>query len=71
MIIGSLNIIGGGNALKRRRISALIRKSNAKVFMIQETKISNLHDFVAKKFLEQSRHRVFVFQTLPVGRGVS
>lgn len=50
MIIGSLNIIVGGNVLKRRRIKSLIVKGNANVFMIQGTKITNLQDFVAKSF---------------------
>ncbi|XP_058741821.1 uncharacterized protein LOC131614218 [Vicia villosa] len=50
MIIGTLNIRGGGNALKRRRINSLILKSKADVFLIQETKIRELQDFVAKSF---------------------
>ncbi|XP_058741529.1 uncharacterized protein LOC131613909 [Vicia villosa] len=50
MIIGSLNIRGGGNVLKRRRIKSLILKGNVDVFMIQETKITNFQDFVAKRF---------------------
>ncbi|XP_058742118.1 uncharacterized protein LOC131614567 [Vicia villosa] len=49
MIIGSLNIRGGGNVLKRR-LKSLMYKGNADVFMFQETKISNLQDFVAKSF---------------------
>ncbi|XP_058760896.1 uncharacterized protein LOC131634265 [Vicia villosa] len=50
MNIGTLNIRGGGNALKRRRISALVIKSKADIFFIQETKLSSMHDFVAKSF---------------------
>ncbi|XP_058786229.1 uncharacterized protein LOC131660883 [Vicia villosa] len=50
MIIGSFNIRGGGNALKRRRISSLVIKSKADIFFIQETKLTNMHDFVAKIF---------------------
>ncbi|XP_058787450.1 uncharacterized protein LOC131661827 [Vicia villosa] len=50
MIIGSLNIRGGGNALKRRRINSLIFKGNADVFMLQETKLVDIQDFVAKSF---------------------
>ncbi|XP_058756965.1 uncharacterized protein LOC131630196 [Vicia villosa] len=50
MIIGTLNIRGGGNALKRKRINSLISKSKADVFLIQETKIRELQDFVAKSF---------------------
>ncbi|XP_058741336.1 uncharacterized protein LOC131613705 [Vicia villosa] len=50
MIIGSLNIRGGANALKRRRIKALIKKGKAVIFMIQETKISSLKDNLARSF---------------------
>lgn len=38
MIIGSFNIIVGWNALKRRRICDIIKKDEADIFMIQETK---------------------------------
>ncbi|XP_058783302.1 uncharacterized protein LOC131657978 [Vicia villosa] len=50
MIIGSLNIRGGGNALKRRRISSLVIKSKDDIFFIQETKLTSMHDFMAKSF---------------------
>lgn len=50
MIIGSFNIRGGGNVLKRRRIKSLILKCNTEGFMVQEKKITNLKDFVAKSF---------------------
>ncbi|XP_058775987.1 uncharacterized protein LOC131650289 [Vicia villosa] len=50
MIIGSLHIRGGANALKRRRVEALIKKGNADIFMIQETKITSLKDDVARSF---------------------
>src|SRR4051812_18423957 len=54
MIIGSLNIRGGANALKRRRIGALIKKGNADVFLIQETKIVNMEGDLAKSFWHSS-----------------
>ncbi|XP_058725573.1 uncharacterized protein LOC131596854 [Vicia villosa] len=50
MIIGSLNIRGGANALKRRRISSLINKGNTDIFLLQETKISNLNEDYANSF---------------------
>lgn len=50
MIIGSMNIRGGANALKRRRINTMIKKGNAKIFMIQETKITSFKDDMAKSF---------------------
>src|SRR3954471_10572923 len=50
MLVGTLNIRGGGNALKRKRISALISKCKADIFLIQETKLVNMHEWVAKSF---------------------
>ncbi|XP_058730971.1 uncharacterized protein LOC131602770 [Vicia villosa] len=50
MIIGSLNIRGGANALKRRPISALIEKGNADICLLQETKITNMNETLAKSF---------------------
>ncbi|CAI8593121.1 unnamed protein product [Vicia faba] len=50
MIIDSFNIRGGGNTLKRRKISSLIKKGNVEIFLIQETKISNLQDYIARSF---------------------
>lgn len=40
----------GGNALKRRRVSSLIKKGGANAFFIQEIKFSNMQDFCAKSF---------------------
>ncbi|XP_058767474.1 uncharacterized protein LOC131641186 [Vicia villosa] len=48
MIIVSFNIRGGGNALKRRRISSILKKGDADIVLIQETKLTNMEDFVAK-----------------------
>ncbi|CAK8571504.1 unnamed protein product [Lathyrus sativus] len=39
MIIGSLNIRGGGNTSKRKRISCCIKSSNTNIFFIQESKL--------------------------------
>lgn len=50
MIIGSINIRWGSSILKRRRISSKIRKDNIDIFVIQETKIINMEDFIAKRF---------------------
>ncbi|XP_058778886.1 uncharacterized protein LOC131652909 [Vicia villosa] len=54
MIIGSLNIRGGANALKRRRISHLINKGSADIFLLQETKISNMVEDYANSFWRHS-----------------
>lgn len=40
MIIGLLNIRGGGSNVKRRRISQIIIQGNADIFLIQESKFS-------------------------------
>lgn len=50
MIIRSLNIIGGANYLKRKRISSIIKKAKADVFLIQETKITSMAEGTAKSF---------------------
>lgn len=49
-IIGSLNIRGGVNTLKRRRISPLITKAKADIFLLHETKISSMEDDIALIF---------------------
>lgn len=41
MIIGSLNIRGGGNSAKRKRINHIIDKGNANVFLFK-----NLNSFM-------------------------
>ncbi|XP_058749290.1 uncharacterized protein LOC131622283 [Vicia villosa] len=48
MILGSLNVRGCGNALKRRRITDIIKKGNANMFFIQESKLSHTEEFVVK-----------------------
>lgn len=50
MILGSFNIRGGANALKRRRISSIIIKGRADIFFIQETKVVNMCEKVASSF---------------------
>ncbi|XP_058775034.1 uncharacterized protein LOC131649281 [Vicia villosa] len=50
MIIGSLNVRGGGSLLKRRRISSIITRGKADIFVIQETKISSMEEVMAKSF---------------------
>ncbi|XP_058765457.1 uncharacterized protein LOC131638920 [Vicia villosa] len=47
MIIGSLNIKGGGSSAKRRRIHHLIVKGNADIFLIQESKFATVSDSLA------------------------
>ncbi|XP_058775485.1 uncharacterized protein LOC131649744 [Vicia villosa] len=50
MIIGSLNIRGGCSVLKRGRISNIIKKGLADIFLIQETKVVDMKDDIAKSF---------------------
>ncbi|CAK8532224.1 unnamed protein product [Lathyrus sativus] len=50
MIIGSLNIRGGGNISKRRRIIKIITSGKAEVFFIQESKVKSI-DIVVIKIL--------------------
>lgn len=54
MIIGSFNIRGGVSALKRSRISSIISKGKADVFLIQETKVVNMSEKVASSFWRYS-----------------
>lgn len=46
MIIGSLNIRGGGNTLKRRRVSSLIKKGGTDGFLLQEKSCLKLKGFM-------------------------
>lgn len=46
MIIGSLNIQGGGNISKRKRISNIINSGKAKIFFIQESKLKSVDSSV-------------------------
>ncbi|XP_058741846.1 uncharacterized protein LOC131614250 [Vicia villosa] len=50
MIIGSLNVRGGGSLLKRRRINSIINKGKADIFVIQETKVMLMEESIAKSF---------------------
>ncbi|XP_058741999.1 uncharacterized protein LOC131614433 [Vicia villosa] len=50
MIIGSLNIRGGGSWIKRKRISCIIQRGKADVFFIQESKLRSVSDIVARSF---------------------
>src|SRR4051812_36801665 len=44
MIIGTMNIRGGGSSLKRKRVRSIITKGKADIFMIQETKYKEIKD---------------------------
>lgn len=68
MIIGSMNIRGGDNTLKRKRINSLISMGNADVFLIQETKLSNFQEGLVKSFGEIPT-LVIIFPTLRGCRG--
>lgn len=48
MIIGSLNIRGGGSSVKRRRINQIIVKAG--FFLIQETKFNSIFIVTAGSF---------------------
>ncbi|XP_058726991.1 uncharacterized protein LOC131598402 [Vicia villosa] len=48
MIIGTLNIRGGGSWIKRKHICSIIQKGKADVFFLQETKLSSISDVVAR-----------------------
>ncbi|XP_058783711.1 uncharacterized protein LOC131658435 [Vicia villosa] len=50
MIIGSLNIRGGGSWIKRKRISCIIQRGKADVFFLQESKLSSVSEDVARSF---------------------
>ncbi|XP_058762298.1 uncharacterized protein LOC131635678 [Vicia villosa] len=54
MIVGSFNIRGGGNALKRRRISNIIKKGEADIFLLQESKFTNCTEGLAKSLWSNS-----------------
>ncbi|XP_058764508.1 uncharacterized protein LOC131637959 [Vicia villosa] len=45
-----MNIRGGGSSLKRRRVSSIITKGKAYIFIIQETKIKYFKDSFVKSF---------------------
>ncbi|XP_058775213.1 uncharacterized protein LOC131649469 [Vicia villosa] len=42
MIIGTLNIRGGGSSVKRKRINKIIKEGRAEVFLIQESKLEKV-----------------------------
>lgn len=50
MIIGTLNIRGGGNKIKRKRIRNIIKKGQADMFLMQETKMEEISYLIANNF---------------------
>lgn len=50
MIIGTLNIRGGGNISKRKRINNIISTGKAEIFFIQESKLRVLKSSIMKSF---------------------
>lgn len=50
MIIGSLNIRGGYNKVKRKIISQMIKVGNAYIFLIQETKLNCVDSSLVSSF---------------------
>lgn len=59
MIVGSFNVRGGGNALKNRRISDIIKKVR---FLIQKTKLTKMNGFFLLRVCGVRRRLVFLFQ---------
>ncbi|XP_058741467.1 uncharacterized protein LOC131613848 [Vicia villosa] len=47
MIVGSLNIRGGGSSFKRNCISKIIKSGNADIFLLQETKLEVIDSVIA------------------------
>lgn len=50
MIIGTLNIRGRGIKIKRKRISCIIRKGQADIFLMQETKMVEISELISNSF---------------------
>ncbi|XP_058746783.1 uncharacterized protein LOC131619733 [Vicia villosa] len=50
MILGTLNIRGGGSRIKRKRISGIINKRGADMFLIHETKMEDVPEAIAMSF---------------------
>lgn len=50
MIIGTLNIRGGCSKIKRKRISRIIKKWQANIFMLLETKMVEILELIANSF---------------------
>lgn len=50
MIIGSFNIRGGGSLIKRKRIGQIVKKGNADIFLIQESKVEVVDSGIINSF---------------------
>ncbi|XP_058733490.1 uncharacterized protein LOC131605112 [Vicia villosa] len=48
MIIGSFNIRGGGNLIKRKRIAQIVKNGKADFFLIQESKLESVEEGIVK-----------------------
>lgn len=59
MIIGILNIRGGGSIIKRKRIGRIIKERKVDVFMMQETKMEEISELGANRF--RGRRNWFLF----------
>ncbi|XP_058741126.1 uncharacterized protein LOC131613476 [Vicia villosa] len=55
MIIGNLNIRGGGSLLKRKRISKIIKEGNTEIFLIQEYKLNNMDQNLVKSLWNREK----------------
>ncbi|XP_058766319.1 uncharacterized protein LOC131639895 [Vicia villosa] len=68
MIIETFNIRGGGSYIKRKRISGIIRKGQEDVFLLQETKLEDVPELVAKIFwgIDEIEFSFFASDTISV-----
>lgn len=57
MIIGSLNIRGGGSLLKRNCINKIIKAGNADVFLLQETKLEVIESSIVGNLWQKENIR--------------
>lgn len=61
---------GGANALKRRRISAIIKKGEADIFFIQEIKLTKTNDFFANSMWSNTNIRFSFTNSIWLSGGI-
>lgn len=50
MIVGIFNIRGGGSRIKRKRIISIIQKGKENMFLVQETKMKEVLEYLVMSF---------------------
>ncbi|XP_058726658.1 uncharacterized protein LOC131598027 [Vicia villosa] len=70
MIIGTLNIRGGGSSAKRRRINNIISRGNPDIFFIQETKMENISVSLASSFWKKPGVEFSFFSSIGAAGGI-